>query len=107
MEEDPVMPTGQLEKAGQAVELLRRELRWTLVLALLLAGSKGGYERVSPCNRVTASFTNNGSPRRPWSSSPSCSEGRWCGRKAVAWLPELDGEPGNWVAFLHKCLEVT
>lgn len=56
MEADPVMPTGRLEEAGQAVELLGGELRWTLVLALLLAGSKGGYERVSPCSWVTASL---------------------------------------------------
>lgn len=56
MEEDPKMPTGRLEEAGQAVGLLGGEQRWPLAVALLLAGSEGGYERVSPCNQVTASF---------------------------------------------------
>lgn len=55
-EEDPVMPTAWLEEAGQAAELLRRELRWPLVLALLQAGSKGGYDRVSARDHVTASL---------------------------------------------------
>lgn len=56
MEEDPMMPMGWLEEAGQAVELLRGEQRWQLALALLLEGSKGGLEKVSPCNQVTASL---------------------------------------------------
>ena len=34
VEEDPMVPTGQLEEVGQAAELLRGELRWTLALGL-------------------------------------------------------------------------
>lgn len=47
------------------------------------------------------------SPARPWSPPPPCSEGRWWGRRAAALLPALDGEPGDWAAFLRERLDVT
>lgn len=43
----------------------------------------------------------------PCSPPPLCSEGRWCDRRDVALLPPLDGEPGDWAAFLYEHLEVT
>lgn len=115
MEADPMMPTGRLEEAGQAVELLRGELRCTLALALLPAGSRGGYERVSPRSWVTASLPHRVKVQRDpgLQQPPAQREGGGAGGLPLASSPGWGARrlgclpaqaPGSYLTFLFPHL---